>query len=155
VSSFLAIDDGLVGGSKNWLEAAMSLHAMKRIDEATLETVRFVSTFGALIANTDRHLGNLACFDRYNGNFNLAPIYDMLPMLFAPSHDELVARVYEPPEPTSATMRAWGKARDVAEEYWRVLTQDKRISGGFRDICSACLSTLNSQPRTGAYAYKG
>jgi hypothetical protein len=155
VSSFLAIDNGLVGGSKNWLEAAMNLRAMKCIDEATVETVRFVSTFGALTANTDRHLGNLACFDRYDGSFNLAPIYDMLPMLFAPSHDELVARVYEPQEPTSATMRAWGKARDVAEKYWQVLTQDERISAGFRDICSACLSTLKAQPRTGAHAYKG
>jgi hypothetical protein len=155
VSSFLAIDTGLVGGSKNWLEAAMSLRASKHIDEATLETVRFVATFGALIANTDRHLGNLACFDRYDGRFNLAPIYDMLPMLFAPSHDEIVARSYEPPDPSSVTMRAWSKARDVAEQYWDLLTRDVRISAEFRDICAACLASLRAQPRTGAYAFKG
>jgi hypothetical protein len=154
VSSFLAIDNTLIGGSKNWLEAAARLLDSKHIDEATLETVRFVATFGALIANTDRHLGNLACIDLYDGKFRLAPIYDMLPMLFAPSHDEILARVFQPPEPAAATMRVWGKAREAAEGYWRGLTKDERISATFRKICAACLSTLDAQPRTGAYAYK-
>jgi hypothetical protein len=78
-----------------------------------------------------------------------------VPARFAPTHDEIMARVFEPPEPTSATMRVWGKARQVAEKYWQALTKDERITAGFRSICAACLSTLNSQPRTGAYAYKG
>jgi uncharacterized protein YjiS (DUF1127 family) len=155
VSSFLAIDSGLIGSWKNWIETAQRLRDLKRIDEATLETVRFVAAFGGLIANTDRHMGNLACLDRYDGRFELAPIYDMLPMRFAPTHDEIVTRVFEPPEPTSATMRVWSKARQVAEKYWQALTKDARISADFRSICAACLSTLNSQPRTGAYAYKG
>jgi hypothetical protein len=155
VSSFFAIDNTLIGGSKNWLEAATRLLELKHIDEATLETVRFVSTFGALIANTDRHLGNLACIDLYDGKFKLAPIYDMLPMLFAPSHDELVERVFVPPEPAGATMRVWSKARELAEGYWRRLTRDKRISAKFREVCATCLSTLDARPRAGAYAYKG
>jgi hypothetical protein len=154
VSSFLAVDHTLAGGSRNWLEAATRLLDLKHIDEATLDTVRFVATFGALIANTDRHLGNLACIDLYDGKFKLAPIYDMLPMFFAPSHAEIAVRVFEPPEPTAATMRVWSKAREAAEGYWRLLTRDERISAGFREICAACLSRLNALPRTGAYAYK-
>jgi HipA-like C-terminal domain len=137
------------------LEAATGLRDSKYIDEAALETVRFVATFGAMIANTDRHLGNLACIDLYDGKFKLAPIYDMLPMLLAPSNDEIVARVFEPPEPAAATMRVWSKAREAAEGYRRWLTKEARISAEFRKICAACLSTLNAQPRTGAYAYKG
>lgn len=155
VSSFLAIENALIGGSKNWLETATRLRDLKHIDEAALETVRFVATFGALIANTDRHLGNLGCIDLYDGKFILAPIYDMLPMLFSPSHDEIVARVFKPPEPAAATMRVWSKAREAAEGYWRWLTKDARISAEFRKICAACLSTLDAQPRLGAYAYKG
>jgi hypothetical protein len=154
VSSFLAIDSALIGGSKNWLEAAIRLHDLKHVDGATLEMVRFVATFGALIANTDRHLGNLACIDTYDGKFKLAPIYDMLPMLFAPSHNEIVKRVFVPPEPAAATMRVWSKARTLAEAYWRQLAKDERISAGFREICAACLTTLEAQPRTGVYAYK-
>jgi HipA-like C-terminal domain len=89
----------LVGGKSSSVISILSSHITsiklfeaKRIDAATLETVRFVETFGALIANTDRHMGNLACIDRYDGRFELAPIYDMLPMRFAPTHDEIVAR---------------------------------------------------------------
>jgi hypothetical protein len=153
VSSLLAIDSGVIGGSKDWLEAAQKLHDARRIDAATLETVRRVSTFGGLIANTDRHFGNLAYFDRYNGKFELAPIYDMLPMLFAPAHDEIVERAFEPPELTSATLRAWPQARAMAEQYWQVLMQDERISAEFRAIAAACFAALDALPRTGPYAY--
>ncbi len=41
-----------------------------------------------LIGNTDRHFGNVTLFDRYEGPFELAPAYDMLPMLFAPQHQQ-------------------------------------------------------------------
>jgi hypothetical protein len=153
VSSFLAIDAGLIGMGNNWIETAQRLHELERIDDATLETVRFVASFGMLIANTDRHLGNLACMDDYDGRFQLAPIYDMLPMLFAPAHDEIVVRIFDPPEPAAATMRAWGRARVLAEAYWRVLTEDERISTEFRGICADCLATLQALPRTGAHAY--
>jgi HipA-like C-terminal domain len=78
----------------------------RRIDAATLETVRLVDTFGSLIANTDRHFGNLAFFDHYDGRFRLAPVYDMLPMLYAPEHDQLAARSFAPPDPSSAELRA-------------------------------------------------
>ena len=154
VTSLLAIANGLIGSSTNWLDVATRLHLAKRIDDATLETVRLVATFGALIGNTDQHLGNLACFDRYDGRFTLAPIYDMLPMLFAPSHDEIIDREFKPPEPTSATLRAWGSARELAETYWLRLTEDQRISAPFRDICASCHGTLSAQPRDGAYAFK-
>ena len=155
VSSLLAIDSGLIGGSKDWLDAAQKLHDARRIDAATLESVRRVSVFGALIANSDRHFGNLAYFDRYNGKFELAPVYDMLPMLFAPAHDEIVERTFEAPELTSATLRAWPQAREMAEQYWHALTQDERISAEFRAIAAACSTRLNALPRTGPYVYVG
>lgn len=152
VSSFMAIDVTLQGGSRDWIQAATRLHAAGRMDAQTLECVRFVSTFGALIANTDRHFGNLACYDRYDGRFALAPIYDMLPMLFAPAHEQIVARVFTPPGPTAETLRCWGRAREWAERYWQALADDGRISEEFRGISVRCLGTLQALPRTGAYA---
>jgi len=113
--------------------------------------VRLVSTFGSLIANTDRHFGNLAMFDDYAGSFRLAPVYDMLPMLFAPEHEQITARVFEPPDPTSDSLRAYGRARALAELFWRTCARDARISEEFRKICAACLATLEALPRTGAY----
>lgn len=152
VTSLLAIDAHLYGKLDNWIAAAARLHADGRIDMRTLERVRLVATFGGLIANTDRHFGNLAFFDSYEGRFQLAPVYDMLPMLFAPEHDQIVTRSFEPPDPTFETLNAWRCARMLAQEYWRRLVRDERISAGFRSISGACLGSLEALPLVGARA---
>jgi serine/threonine protein kinase HipA of HipAB toxin-antitoxin module len=152
VSSMYAIDSSLYGELDNWIDSASRLSRDRRIDTATLETVRLVATFGSLIANTDRHFGNLGFFDNYDGKFRLAPVYDMLPMMFAPEHDQVAVRVFTPPDPSTASLRVYGRARALAEQYWRACTQDESISEEFRRICAACLSALEALPRTGAYA---
>jgi hypothetical protein len=152
VTSLLAIDTGLYGRLDDWISSASRLNRDRHIDLQTLDQVRVVFAFGGLIANTDRHFGNLAFFDAYDGRFHLAPIYDMLPMLFAPEHDQIFARVFSPPGPTSDTLHAWAPARSLAEKYWRQLAGEVRISAEFSRICSGCLQTLEALPRTGAYA---
>ena len=151
VSSLMAIDTSFYGALDNWIAAGIRLHRDRRVDAATLERVQLVAAFGGLIANTDRHFGNLALFDRYDGRFELAPIYDMLPMLFAPQHDQLVAHTFEPPGPTSDSLRVWPRARALAESYWRMLAGDSRLSADFRQISGACLQALDALPRSGAY----
>lgn len=155
VSSLLAIDAHLYGVLDNWIAAADRLNRDRRISARDLEAIRLVATFGSLIANTDRHFGNLAFYDRYDGRFNLAPIYDMLPMLFAPEHGQIVPRVFSPPDPTAETLRAYGHARALANEFWRLSAEDQRISEDFRNICRACGETIQALPNTGAYVYIG
>ena len=152
VTSLLAIDTGFYGELDTWLESARRLHQERRIDTATLEEIRLISTFADLIANTDKHFGNLAFCDNYDGRFKLTPVYDMLPMLFAPAHDQLIARVYVPAEPTSNTLSVWARARALAENYWRTIAHEPRMSLKFKRICAACLQSLESLPRTGAYS---
>ena len=152
VTSLLAIDAGFYGVLDNWIAAAQRLHQERRIDVQTLDDIRLISSFADLIANTDKHFGNLAFYDGYDGRFRLTPVYDMLPMLFAPAHDQLIARVYTPADPTSDTLNVWGRARAVAEQYWHTLSNEPRISAQFRKIAAACLQTLESLPRTGAYS---
>jgi hypothetical protein len=153
VSSLAAIDSGLIGGAKDWIDAAQKLHEAGRITDETLQTTQLVAAFGGLIGNTDRHFGNLGWFDRYDGKFELAPIYDMLPMLFAPTHDEIVERTFEPPALVSAVLNVFGRARKMAEKYWRELAQDPRISAEFRGMAAQCLAKLNALPKSGPYAY--
>jgi HipA-like C-terminal domain len=152
VTSLLAIDTGSYGALDNWIDAARRLHQERRIDVQTLDEIRLISSFADLIANTDKHFGNLAFYDSYDGRFRLTPVYDMLPMLFAPDHDQLVARIYTPADPTSDTLNVWGRARVLAEEYWRTLASEARISAEFRGICAECLQALESLPRIGAYS---
>lgn len=146
--------DGLLAELGKGVASATRMHADQLIDGETLEQVRLISTFGELIANSDRHFGNLAFHDNYTGRFAIAPVYDMLPMLFAPQHDQIFAQIFNPPVPTSDMLRAWGRARTLAEHYWQMLTSDQRISAGFRAISAASLTTLQALPRTGAYAYQ-
>jgi hypothetical protein len=152
VTSLLAIDTALYGQLDNWIAAAIRLQHDQRINETALQSVRQISTFGELIANTDRHFGNLAFYDRYDGRFELAPVYDMLPMLFSPEHDQIVERTFEPPAPNANTFQSYGRARSLAQEYWQRCTQDMRISAGFRAICGTCAAAIDALPRVGAYA---
>src|ERR1700724_248595 len=96
-----------------------------------VERIRFLDTFGALIATTDRHLGNVTLFDRHEGSLELAPVYDMLPMLFAPQDDQLVARQFEPVPARAAWLSVWTRARALAESYLDRLAQESRMSADF------------------------
>lgn len=152
VTSLFAIDLHNYGQLDNWTAAAARLLNDRMIDAATLERVRLLSTFGALIGNTDRHFGNLAFFDTYDGTFALTPAYDMLPMLFAPEHNQITARGFEPAHPTADTMACYAHARRLAEQYWRAIVGDTRISDDFRGIGARCLAALEALPRTGPYS---
>jgi DNA-binding transcriptional ArsR family regulator len=152
VTSLYAIDSALYGKLDNWIDAGKRLQAAGRIEENKLANIRLLATFGALIANTDRHFGNLACFDRYDGRFTLAPVYDMLPMLYAPEHDELPARAFVPLAPNADNLRQYARAQALAEHYWARCAAEARISAEFRGIAAANLRALEALPRTGAYA---
>ncbi|MBK9250791.1 MAG: HipA domain-containing protein [Proteobacteria bacterium] len=104
ITSLLAIDTHLYGKLDNWIAACGRLLGDGRIDPTSFDNARLAATFGALIANPDRHFGNLAFNDRYDGRFVLSPIYDMLPMLFAPEHDQVLPREFVPPHPTADTL---------------------------------------------------
>jgi hypothetical protein len=154
ITSLHAIDAHLYGRLDNWIAASTRLRNDGRIDDASLEAVRMAATFGALIANSDRHFGNLAFRDDYDGKYSLAPIYDMLPMLFAPEHDQVLARVFAPPDPSSETLSVYGRARALAESYWERCAKDSRISDEFRALSKSCGETLAALPRTSGFADK-
>ncbi|WP_116813105.1 type II toxin-antitoxin system HipA family toxin YjjJ [Steroidobacter cummioxidans] len=152
VTSLFAIDLNHYGQLDHWIAAATRLLSDRMIDAATLEHVRLLATFGALIGNTDRHFGNLAFFDTYDGTFALTPSYDMLPMLFAPEHNQIIARRFEPAPPTADTMACYARARRLAEQYWRTIAGDTRVSDDFRRVSAECLAALEALPRTGPYS---
>lgn len=66
------------------------------------------------------------------------------PMLFAPQHDQLVERRYEPAGPAAASLKVWPAARALAEQYWALLAEDARLSDSFRELCGRCLETLRA-----------
>jgi hypothetical protein len=72
------------------------------------EAVRFarIHAFSAAIGNSDTHLGNYGLLIGDDGRTTLAPAYDVVPMAFAPRHDELPDRlVQHNPEPDPETRK--------------------------------------------------
>jgi serine/threonine protein kinase HipA of HipAB toxin-antitoxin module len=121
-------------GAEGWSQVAAMLHRQKVIDDDALRGARTAALFGGLIANTDMHLHNLSCAVDILTVTGLAPIYDMLPMRYAPVGGEIVARA---PAITAPLPHDADIAADVvaaADDFWARVAADARISDTFRSL---------------------
>lgn len=140
VSTWAALNAGLFGlPSPAWVAGAQALHARGWLDAAGRDAVARVWQFGRLIANSDMHDGNLA----FRPGLQLAPVYDMLPMRYAPPRAaEVVTPAFVPPLPLPAERAAWVAALPAAQAFWQRAAGDARISEGFRQVCAANADAL-------------
>lgn len=140
VSTWAAINStwfGMTGES--WTQGAARLRERRLIQQAVAEDIARLSHFGRLIANTDMHDGNLSFRPtRISGRpeFELAPAYDMLPMLYAPVRGVELPQVnFQPHLPVPAERAVWAHAADAAVQFWDAVANDDRISQPFRGTC--------------------
>jgi len=138
IASLAAIADHHIGRRDNWMAAAESLKSMGRISAKDAESIRRAATFGQLIGNSDMHFGNLSFFGSLGRDFSLAPIYDMLPMMYAPvAGDELPDRQFETALPGAGNLSIWKSMAEAAEDYWRKVASHELISTEFAALASA------------------
>ena len=132
-----------VGEIDNWAATADRMAARHLLTPADARTLRLLEAYGQLIANTDRHYGNISLVLQ-DDDWALSPTYDMLPMLYAPVGGELVPRDFasHPLQPTAATLGEWGEAQGLARQFWQAAAADERISPGFRAIAVENLSRI-------------
>lgn len=138
VASFEAIDNAFIGARRTWSASAAVLRARKMITPECEEQIKLIESFGRCIANTDMHFGNLSFYwDTSDGKvkLRLAPIYDMLPMLYAPEKTEIVNRVFKPPVASGIALE-WGL------QFWRDLAARCDVSDMFREIARANAALL-------------
>ncbi len=144
ILSLGSIDDEFVGQRNSWTQTGKKLFDQKQISKRDFESITHLDCFGALIANTDRHFGNLSLYwDFGQKNFSLAPIYDMLPMLYAPIQGNLVTRDFKVPIAEIEQIPHWQAAKKLALEFWSRLSQDKTISSEFQKIAKANLKIVS------------
>jgi hypothetical protein len=138
VCTLSSIDAALLGlGDARWDRAAEELWRLRLIDELTRESVLALWYFGGLTANTDMHPGNLA-FWPSNGKLALRPVYDMLPMFYAPLRSgELPTLQFRPSLPLPGMEAAWHQAAATAVTFWQACAADGNISARFRGIAGA------------------
>jgi len=137
IVSLAALVDHHIGRRDSWTSAAARLGAMGVISAASAEAIRRAATFGQLIGNTDMHFGNLSFLFSFRGALSLAPVYDMLPMAYAPVMGvDLPKAGFEPPLPSGANLDIWPAIAARAERYWRDVAEHGEISSGFASLAA-------------------
>ncbi|MBH2020157.1 MAG: type II toxin-antitoxin system HipA family toxin YjjJ [Burkholderiales bacterium] len=136
-------DAQYVGKVDNWAATARRMEDQSLLTPQDAAHLRFLEAYGVLIANTDRHYGNISLLLE-GDDWRLSPTYDMLPMLYAPVNGELVARDFRarPLRPTTAMLAEWEKAKNLAMVFWQTVALDGRISPGFQASAQDNLQTL-------------
>ncbi len=134
--SLAALDAGFYGhGRLEWWRFAPQLQRDGWLDTGEARRLRLLGWYGALIANSDMHLGNVALQLADDRPLPLAPIYDMLPMRFRPATSgEIVERRYEITLPAPEQHDDWHAAALMAQDFWRRVAGEARISAPFRSI---------------------
>jgi hypothetical protein len=141
--SWATLNAGLFGaGSLAWGDVGRMLAGrgwLKDADHGAQDAARLerLACFGQLIANSDMHDGNLS-FEPASAGVRLAPVYDMLPMRYAPRPGlELPNPDFSPRLPIPAQRHAWHDAARAALRFWQAAEADGRISDGFRAVCGS------------------
>ena len=139
------IDSEFVGCGSGWGRSVTALHENKRVSGETLKTVLLLEMFGRMIGNSDMHLGNISFFtDDVFDAFSLAPIYDMVPMFFAPSSQgEIAEKALKLPTPLPDNVETWSSAVVLARQFWETVTSNDLVSSDFREIAKRCLVSIH------------
>lgn len=136
--SLAALDAAHYGhGRIHWWQFADQLQRDGWLDAENAHQLRILGWFGALIGNTDMHLGNAGLVLTDTRPLALAPAYDMLPMLWRPStQGEVVPRVFTPVLPTPQQRDNWQHAAHMAVQFWQAVAQLPHMSQAFLDIAT-------------------
>ncbi len=132
------LDAEFAGVMNTWSKTAEELVKNKVISESLLEKILFREIFGELIANSDMHLYNLSFFTQGQTVTDLAPVYDMAPMLFSPQNNQILEKEFKPTFPLPQHTKIWISAHAAACEFWNEVLKDIRISDSFKSIAEIC-----------------
>ena len=136
--SLLVYDAQYVGEMDNWSATAQRMAARQLMTSQDAQQLQLLEAYGLLIANTDRHYGNIS-FLLEDDDWRLSPTYDMLPMLYAPVKGELVERDFaaRKMQPSSQTLTVWPQAKQLAQQFWQSVAADMRVSDAFKALALA------------------
>jgi len=143
VVSLEAIATASSGLARDWTTAAAGLLQAGLIDSTSLAAVQRLQAFGELIGNSDMHPGNLAFFLGDSLPLRVAPSYDMLPMIWAPSSQgEIVPRRFAPSPPVPSLLEPWLHAAALAEDFWFRVRRDGRLTLEFATMAGEALEVV-------------
>ncbi len=119
---------------QTWEAAASVLLAGRHISKADHDALLRRAVFARLIANNDRHFGNISFFWDDAERLTLAPAYDMLPMAFQPVNNEVIERAFPVTRPRTDHLAFWDWGKALADRFWQRAWDDSRLSEEFRNV---------------------
>ncbi|RJT44860.1 type II toxin-antitoxin system HipA family toxin YjjJ [Rahnella woolbedingensis] len=145
--SLEAVSAEFGGGNGNWFLTAQQLRRNKLITATTLDRIEQIYAFGKLIANSDMHQGNLSfidpAIDPLKQALSISPVYDMLPMAFAPTNAGAMRREISPLKlDPLVSKEKWLNAQAWALAFWEKVESDAAISAEFRQLASGMLAQV-------------
>ena len=136
-----AIDDEYFGARQStWVGAAYRLEHASMLEPHAARTLAMLYAFGVMIGNGDMHFGNVSFQPTVEGAgaMRMAPVYDMLPMSYAPVRTELRDIEFAPRlDIPGLSQDALRQAFEIAHRYWTECAGSTLLSQDFRGIASA------------------
>ncbi len=127
VVAIAAVHDEFVKDSwTNWITTSEALERQGMITAQELKAIASIFAFGKYIGNTDMHSGNLSFFvdDVITPKIRLAPVYDMLPMMWRPDpHQGLSDSSLREPFMQAGFELEKEQAKRWAIEFWERAAQ--------------------------------
>lgn len=145
--SLAALDAAFYGhGALPWWRFAAQLRNDGWLAAEDAAQLARLGWFGALIGNSDMHLGNVSVHLGDTRPLSLAPAYDMLPMRWRPAATGEVLPPdtdWRPPLPLPHETPDWLAAAALARGYWQqVIEAQERFSDDFRTIARNALGAI-------------
>ena len=156
-----AIDDEYFGQrTTTWVGAAYRLEHAGMVSPESAEQLATLYAFGVLIANSDMHYGNASLQQNRVGGaafpMSLAPVYDMLPMLYAPQRTEVRSVDFQPTVAiTGLGAQDLRRAAELAQEYWARCAESPWLSSAFREIAARNRGIVDGATQSASWSADG
>jgi len=142
VVDLMNVDAECLKRADTWNDAADELFNKGLIDAECRDEIKLRYAFGVLIGNIDMHFGNLSFFFQDLKLGDLAPVYDMLPMMYMPVRGEIIPRDFAAKPILDVPEDILSSAYELALDYWQNVINEGLISRSFQGIAAKHLQTL-------------
>jgi hypothetical protein len=148
--SLQSLDSQFAGRLHSWSDSAQALATLGHIKKDMVRDIRWIELFGHFIGNTDMHPGNVSFVSSGARILKLAPVYDMLPMHYAPREfaevdiEELRVPEWIPPARREVEEDLWASVLSAAVFFWKKLSLHPDVSRSFRSIALGNIEKLRT-----------
>lgn len=144
VISLESLNGQFVGsGSAEWPEVMKKLENEGVVTTLAAATTEWIWAFGQLIANSDMHGGNLSVLVEQGRPYELAPVYDMLPMHFAPTPaGDLPSKPKKIKPHRDVSRVSWEIALPLAVEFWHKVNVCDAMSENMKQLAQKQLEQV-------------